>query len=346
MRAGYAKANSENSPKEVRFRFSPEKAPVGLRLPLSRTKRAEIPAELEEQILSRIKSLASKPFHVARYDVSSPLWFHPPMRIAVLSDLHVCARWMPLSRIDDLVAQANAECPDLILMPGDFLVGHLIGKRPIHADAIARVLQGLSAPLGVFASLGNHDWSDCPEARRNGHTRSSIVAAFEQVGIPVLNNRNTVLENGTYLVGLDSAIGTGTTRRPSSRHDPEAAFDGVPTSASIILMAHEPDFFLDQCRPVALQVSGHTHGGQIGALGIWATDPSRYGRRLDYGLKREGGRNLVVTAGIGFGGAPIRIGKVSEFAVVTMTPSRAIPVPSPPAREQRHSLTSSSASSR
>jgi predicted MPP superfamily phosphohydrolase len=228
---------------------------------------------------------------------------------------------MPLSKIAGLVEQANAECPDLIVMPGDFLVGHLVGKRPIPARAIAEVLQELSAPLGVFASLGNHDWSDCPEASRNGHTRSSVEDAFEGVGIPVLNNRNTELKKDTYLVGLDSAIGTGTTRRPDARHDPAAAFDGVPEDASTILMAHEPDFFLDERRRVALQVSGHTHGGQVGAFGIWATGPSRYGRRLDYGLKRDGCRNLVITAGVGFGGLPIRLGKVSEFSVVTLAPT-------------------------
>lgn len=262
-----------------------------------------------------------KPFHVARYEITSSLWSEPPIRLAILSDLHACSRWMPISRLTELVEQTNSECPDLIVMPGDFLVGHLVGRRPIPADALAEVLKGLSAPLGVFATLGNHDWSDCPEARRNGHTRSSVVDAFEGVGISVLNNCNTALRDRAYLVGLDSAIGTGTTHRPDARHDPESAFDGVPEGASTILMAHEPDFFLDQRRPVALQVSGHTHGGQVGALGIWATRPSRYGRRLDYGLKQDGGRSLVVTAGVGYGGIPIRIGKASEFAVVTLSPS-------------------------
>ncbi|WP_127523717.1 metallophosphoesterase [Mesorhizobium sp. Z1-4] len=263
----------------------------------------------------------SKPFHVARYQVASDLWFETSIRLAILSDLHACSRWMPLPRLARLVAQVNSERPDLILMPGDFLVGHLFGKRPVPAAAVAEVLKELWAPLGVFATLGNHDWSDCPQACRNGYTHSSVAGALESVGIPVLSNRNTALRRNAYLVGLDSAIGAGTTLRPDARHDPQTAFKGVPEGASTILMAHEPDFFLDQCRPVALQVSGHTHGGQVGALGIWATRPSRYGTRLDYGLKRDGGRNLVVTAGVGYGGVPVRIGKVSEFAIVTLHPS-------------------------
>lgn len=241
------------------------------------------------------------------------------MNIAVLSDLHVCGRWMPPSRIADIVAQTNALCPDLIVLPGDFLVGHLIGKKPISANQIADVLANLSAPLGVYATLGNHDWSDCEEARNNGYTTSSIQTAFTHAGINVLINDNTRLSNGVYLAGLDSAIGTGTTYSPNSRHDPEATFGGIPNDASIVLLAHEPDFFLDEERPVALQISGHTHGGQIGAMGIWATIPSRYGLRLDYGLKRGDGRNLLVTSGIGYGAVPIRIGRVSEIALARMS---------------------------
>lgn len=238
------------------------------------------------------------------------------MRIAILSDLHVCERWMPPEKIASVVAQANAERPDLIVLPGDFLVGHLLGKRPVHAEAIAEILAGLTAPLGVYASLGNHDWSDCPEAKLSGYMKSSIVAAFEKSGIPVLCNRHVALQDDVYLAGLDSAIANGTTWRPQSRHDAKSALCGIPKNASILMMAHEPDVFLDEDHPVALQLSGHTHGGQIGALGILATYPSRHGLRLDYGLKRQGPRHLVVTSGLGYGALPVRIGRVSEIAIV------------------------------
>ena len=105
--------------------------------------------------------------------------------------------------------------------------------------------------------------------------------------------------------------------------DAQRAFAAIPEDASVVLLAHEPDFFLDQDRPVALQLSGHTHGGQIGALGILATYPSRYWTRLDYGHKQAGERHLVISAGLGFGGVPIRAGRASEITLVSLMPRTA-----------------------
>ena len=262
---------------------------------------------------------------VTSYDLVSGLWSKATTRIAVLSDIHACGRWMPLERIARIVEQTNALRPDMIALPGDFLVGTLVGKRPIAARAIAETLAKLSAPMGVYATLGNHDWADCPEARASGYARSSMARELSLAGLRVLSNESVCLNCGTYVVGLDSAIGHGTTLNPASRLDARRAFAGVPPDASVVLLAHEPDFFLDQDRPVALQLSGHTHGGQIGALGILATYPSRYWTRLDYGHKQMGERHLVISAGVGFGGVPIRAGRTSEITLVSLTSAVAAP---------------------
>ncbi|WP_165352902.1 metallophosphoesterase [Loktanella sp. IMCC34160] len=238
------------------------------------------------------------------------------MRIAVLADLHACDRWMPLDRIERIVTQANATHPDIIVLPGDFLVGHLVGKKPIAADRIAQVLSGLQAPQGVYASLGNHDWADCPEAQQNGYAQSSVEAALAEAGLRVLKNAAAQMPNGGYVVGLDSAIGHGSTFRPKPRHDPKKAFASIPKGASTILLAHEPDVFIEHASPAALQISGHTHGGQIGALGILATLPSRYGTRLDYGHKQHIERNLIISGGLGYGGVPLRLGRTSEISLI------------------------------
>ena len=176
----------------------------------------------------------------------------------------------------------------------------------------------LRAPLGVYATLGNHDWSDCPEARTNGFSQSSIRRELARAGLSVLSNEAVRLPGGSYVVGLDSAIGHGSTMRPAPKHDAERAFENVPKDASVVLLAHEPDFFLDEDRPVALQLSGHTHGGQIGALGVLASYTSRYGNRLGYGHKSVGERHLVVSAGLGFDGVPIRTGRVSVITLVSL----------------------------
>lgn len=262
-----------------------------------------------------------KPVRVTRYDVTSPFWSLPPLRVAVVSDLHVCARWMPLERVHGIVEQVMAEAPDLVLLPGDFLIRKMIGARPVPATAIAEVLFGLSAPLGVYASLGNHDWHDCPMARGNGFTASSVNAALEDVGIPVLTNQSLRLSNGAYLVGLDSMVGEGSVHAPKPRHDADAAFRDVPDGASVVLMAHEPEFFLQDKRPVALQVSGHTHGGQIGKPGMWLHSTSPEVRALDFGHRADGGRNVVITTGVGYSLAPLRIATLSEIVVTRIGPA-------------------------
>lgn len=261
--------------------------------------------------------------HIARYDIASPLWSAPPITIAMLSDLHICEPWTPLSLIDRLADLIAREAPDLVLLVGDFLAEPRRGLRPAPAAAIAAGLSRIAAPLGVFACLGNHDWRDCPIARESGYRMTGIAAALENVGIAVLSNAASRLPGGAWLVGLDSQIGEGTTRAPRPKHDPARAVAGVPESASVLMMAHEPDVFLDSPPPlgrVALQLSGHTHGGQIGRLGMWLSPPSRYGRRLDYGLRRAAGRHLIVGAGIGYSTIPVRLGRPSEIVIARLRP--------------------------
>lgn len=261
-----------------------------------------------------------------RYDVASALWRAPALRLAVLSDLHVCAPWSPLSALAEVVARVNAEAPDLVLLPGDFLVrGPALGRAE-PAARIAAVLAGLVAPLGRFATLGNHDWKDCPEARVNGHSATSVAPALEAWGIPVLSNRAVPLDGGRiWLAGLDSQQGIGRARRPDPRHDPEAAFADIPDGASTLLMAHEPDIFLDRTLPAALQLSGHTHAGQITLAGWRPVVPSRHGGRLAHGLHSRGERHLIVSAGLGYSGLPVRVGAPPEIVIATLRPGRSAP---------------------
>lgn len=244
------------------------------------------------------------------------------MHVVVLSDLHACTPWTPLEWIDRIIDRVMAAAPDLIVLPGDFLIGGLFGATPLPMERLAERLSRLQAPLGVHASLGNHDWKNCPEARANGYVETSVTRAFAAVGLPVLRNDAIELPNGGWLVGFDTQQGIGTPVTPDARHDPERAFAKVPAGASTILMAHEPDWFLDQPEehtpPVALQVSGHTHGGQVSLLGWRPVTASRYGGKLVHGLHARGERHLVVSAGLGFTTLPVRIGVPTEIVSVRL----------------------------
>lgn len=257
---------------------------------------------------------------VRHYDVQSPLWQAAPKTIAVLSDLHICDPWSPLSALDQVIDQVMELEPDLILLPGDFLVRKLTFSRAVAAREIAECLSRVTAPLGVFASLGNHDWKDCPVGRETGYKTTSVTGALEGVGIPVLSN--AAMDLGDFwLVGLDSQQGISTARKPDPRHDVDKAFRDVPPGASVVLMAHEPDIFLDDPRDVALQVSGHTHAGQFNLWGWRPATPSSHGGRLAYGLHIEAGRHLIVSAGLGYSGLPVRFMAQPEIVMIEIAQS-------------------------
>ncbi|MBF9029390.1 metallophosphoesterase [Rhodobacterales bacterium HKCCE3408] len=255
---------------------------------------------------------------VLRHEVRTRRWRGSALRIVVLSDLHVISPWTPIRHIARVVDRANALSPDLILMPGDFLADHNLVGRRAEPDDIVAPLQELSAPLGVFATLGNHDWAECALARSTGNRRNSMREAFAGGTVRLLDNEAVEL-GGAWLAGVDSIRGEGRKSRPNPKHDLDAALSPVPEGADLILMAHEPDLWADAAPPAALTVSGHTHGGQI-VLGNWRPlTPSRYGQRYAHGLHEEDGRNLVVSGGIGFTAIPVRIGVPPEITLIELS---------------------------
>src|ERR1700754_2931469 len=104
------------------------------------------------------------------YRFTPPRWpkLEKPLRVAVLADIHAVEPWMPLSRIEEIVRVTNALNPDLILHLGDYVQGI---PRPFRSGAVpipawSAALAKLAAPLGAYAVLGNHDWSNNPEGIR------------------------------------------------------------------------------------------------------------------------------------------------------------------------------------
>lgn len=237
----------------------------------------------------------------------------PPMRIAVLSDLHCGGWWATCKMLTAVVERVNALRPDLAVFAGDAVADRMLPHRRSAADEIADVLRRLEAPLGTWSVLGNHDWKDDHKGREDDFSICRTWRALDAVGLSVLDNRAVDL-GGAWLVGVDSRRA----RRAQGKRgldDPDAAFAEVPEGAPAILVAHEPDIFAEDERAV-LQISGHTHGGQIAPFGWTPVIPSDYGNRFAWGHYREGGRHLVVSGGIGFVGIPLRVGRPPEITVI------------------------------
>lgn len=251
------------------------------------------------------------------YRLTTPRWQGPALRIAVLSDAHVCYPWVAPGLVSAIVGQVNALRADLIVIAGDVLPDRNLLCRHLTADQIVPLLAPLTAPLGVVAVMGNHDWRDCRRAVRSGGRENSVVEAYRAAGMDLVQNAaRRVVHHGhpLWIVGFDSQLPLQ--RGGRGFHRPKAAFAEVPEGAPSILVAHEPDYFArGDTRPM-LQISGHTHGGQFVVFGRRPMTPSRFGDRYSVGHIVEEGRHLVVSAGLGYSGLPFRFGVPPEITVI------------------------------
>lgn len=228
-----------------------------------------------------------------------------PLRVLLLSDIHVAGPDMPPSRLERLVEQFNRLTPDLILIAGDVVSQKRLATRFYSAREIVAPLAGLKAPLGVIVAPGNHDhWSD-PDALRN---------ELEAVGLTVL--RNEAVARGPLAIGGVDDDFTG--------HDDLArAFDSLDTlpNRPRVLLTHSPDIVPALPSAVAAVFAGHTHCGQIVLPFVGAISyVSRYGDRFSCGDITDRGQRVFVTAGLGTSVLPLRFGAPPDAWLVTLGP--------------------------
>lgn len=235
------------------------------------------------------------------------------LRIAVLADLHAGAPLMSLERVQGIVGAANALNADMIVLLGDYgPVSHLV--RTPSPDQVAPVLGALRAPLGVFAIAGNHDWWEDAAAMARQSGQPEWLGALARNGILPLQNEARPFAQGFWLAGLDSQIAFYT----RGADDLPGTLAQITDAAPVILLAHEPDIFARLPDRVALTLCGHTHGGQVRILGYSPRVPSRFGNRYAYGQVSEGGRDLIVSGGLGTSKIPVRFGVPPEIVEVTL----------------------------
>lgn len=258
---------------------------------------------------------------VKRWQIERSDWTAKPLRIVAISDLHVGEPYVGVRRVKQIVARANALSPDLVVLLGDYAAGHRFVTRPVKIAEIAPELAKLTAPHGVYAILGNHDWWDDKTAQRRGGGPNLYADALSSEGIDVLSNRAVFLEHaGVWLAGLEDQLALlRGAQGIKGLDDLPGTVDQISGNAPAILLAHEPDIFAKVPSRVAVTLSGHTHEGQVRLFGWSPVVPSRYGNRFAYGHIREEGRDLVVSGGIGCSILPVRFGSPPEITVVEMS---------------------------
>jgi predicted MPP superfamily phosphohydrolase len=229
------------------------------------------------------------------------------LSIALLADIHLGNRAMDVRRLNGIVDQVNGARPDLILIAGDFLVGHDPGGAAERAAALRKPLARLRAPMGVIAVLGNHDHWTAPE---------SVTNALAHAGVILLTNQ-AIRRGPLAIIGVDDVF---------SGHDDLgsalASWNGV--GGIPLVLTHSPDLVHRLRADVPLVLAGHTHCGQVVVPGfgpLVVGSPRQrwrplYDPRYRCGIIREGRRTIVVTAGLGSGTLPIRLGAPPDWWLI------------------------------
>jgi uncharacterized protein len=232
---------------------------------------------------------------------------HPALEgfsIVQMTDIHLLPYTRP-DLVQRAVSMANELKPDLTVLTGDF-----VWRMRSGAAVLAPLLAGLNARVGVYSVMGNHDyWLDI----------EAVQSAFDAAHLPVLYNEGLAIGVGKavlYLAGVDDG--------QAGRPDMNLALSQAPEGAPIVLLLHEPDLADVTCLDprVALQLSGHTHGGQVLIPGKPPFFQPFLGKKYPSGLFKIRDLWLYTNRGLGCISVPLRINcppEISQFILVPST---------------------------
>jgi predicted MPP superfamily phosphohydrolase len=222
------------------------------------------------------------------------------LKIAMASDIHL-GTLVGKRRASRLVNMINGLHPDIILLAGDMVDEDL---KPVIRRNLGETLKNLSAPLGVYAITGNHEYIG---------GAAEAVAYLSAHNIRFLSDTAILIDNRFYLAGRedhDKFRFTGKQRKPLAE-----VLKGTDPTFPILLMDHQPFQLSEPERlGVDLQLSGHTHHGQM-----W---PFNYITNAIYevswGYKKKGNTHIYVSCGYGTWGPPMRLGNRPEVVSITL----------------------------
>ncbi|MCO1600528.1 metallophosphoesterase [Desulfosporosinus nitroreducens] len=224
------------------------------------------------------------------------------LRVVMVSDIHL-GTIVHNDQLTKLVNQVNGLKPDLILFAGDVFDEDIESK---NKQQISDTFRMLRASYGAFAVLGNHEYI--------GGNADEAIKYLGEAGVKVLRDTSQEIAGSFYLIGRDDL--SGARFNGTKRQDLATIMQGVNHSLPILLMDHQPSHLEEPVEQgVDLQVSGHTHNGQMFPIQFIT-------QRIfeqDWGLLRKGDFQLIVSSGYGTWGPPIRIGNNPEIVDITIT---------------------------
>jgi predicted MPP superfamily phosphohydrolase len=229
---------------------------------------------------------------------------HPALEgftIVQLSDIHLQPYTKP-DLVQRAVEMSNELKPDLVVLTGDY-----VWRDQDAVFELTPILAGLNARHGVFSVLGNHDlWLDVEATKQ----------AFDEARLPMLINQGLEIVQGNgsfYLAGMDDGW--------SGQPDLAKTLEKAPSGDPIVLLLHEPDL-VDEVSldpRITLQLSGHTHGGQVLVGGRPPIFTPTLGKKYSQGLFRVNDTWLYTNRGLGVISVPLRYNCPPEVTLLTLT---------------------------
>ena len=223
-------------------------------------------------------------------------------RIVQISDFHL-GSWLDEQALFQIIDIVNQLEPDLIAVTGDF-----VNSNPErYAHVLIQTLSNLIAIDAIVAVLGNHDHYSEPDIIREVLKESNIIELSNRV-YPIQRNSSYL-----YFAGVDDHL--------TNKDDLERVIDQIPAGSSAILLAHEPDYadISSKSGTFDLQLSGHSHGGQICLPYFGSLYLPRYGRKYSSGIYRINGMVLYTNRGLGTSWLPFRYNCPPEIALFTLS---------------------------
>ncbi len=237
-------------------------------------------------------------------------------KIALLSDFHFDP-YFSVHPLHAAVPLVNGLRPDLIALTGDFVSVPLFGadaNGALAAGPCAKVLRQMTAPHGLWAVMGNHDFNT---------NQTHVIHALQAEGIHVLENQSTAIERDGarfWLAGVNDVL--------SRTADLSETLRRVPTGDAVVLLAHEPDFADEASKfSIDLQLSGHSHGGQVRIPLLPPLYLPTMAKKYVMGTYQVGPMPLYTNAGLGTVGVPVRLNCPPEITLITLKCSGTVSAP-------------------
>jgi len=242
------------------------------------------------------------------------------LKIAQLSDIHSGSLTNPAA-VQRGIDMVMAEKPDLILFTGD-----LVNDIALEVGEYQAIFGCLDAPMGVYSTLGNHDYGDYAwweNAEAKKANLDHLMRIQEEMGWRLLMNEHVVLERGGEQIALLGVENWSAKSRFPKHGRLDEAYAGAEKYPFKILMSHDPSHWDAQVRKeypdIDLTLSGHTHGMQFGLeLPGFKWSPVQYVYKEWAGLYEEGNQKLYVNRGFGFIGYPGRVGIMPEITMIEL----------------------------